>query len=322
MNTIVKMVYGSHLYGTNTEKSDTDYKGIYLPELTDVFLGRFKKSISDNSNTKNTKNSPEDVDCEYYSLQHFIHMACVGETVALDMLHAPSNMIIEKSPVWDYMVANKHLFYSKNIKAFVGYASNQVKKYCIKAERKNTFDTVIKVLKDLRDSNYGWEGMKLLEIWDKLPNIKHVSFHPAVGKGERMFEVCGKKLGEKVSLAYAINTLEIMADAYGHRTQKAVENNNVDWKAVSHACRVLIEVEELLKDKTITLPLPEKKRDFVLKVKNGGFDMVWLSPYLEYHLSMVEHLLKRSDLPDTTDVVFWDDFVVRTYMDHYHIKRD
>ena len=30
-NIIVLMKFGSHLYGTNTENSDTDLKGIYMP---------------------------------------------------------------------------------------------------------------------------------------------------------------------------------------------------------------------------------------------------------------------------------------------------
>jgi hypothetical protein len=38
------------------------------------------------------------------------------------MLHAPEDMIIEKSPLWDEIIENKELFYTRNLEAFIGYA--------------------------------------------------------------------------------------------------------------------------------------------------------------------------------------------------------
>jgi len=43
---VVHMIFGSHLYGTNTPDSDTDYKGIFLPSREQVFLGKIPKSYS------------------------------------------------------------------------------------------------------------------------------------------------------------------------------------------------------------------------------------------------------------------------------------
>lgn len=37
---IVKMLFGSHLYGTQTPSSDTDYKGVAMPSVRDIALGR------------------------------------------------------------------------------------------------------------------------------------------------------------------------------------------------------------------------------------------------------------------------------------------
>ena len=36
MQTIMKSLYGSHLYGTNTADSDLDYKGVFLPETANT----------------------------------------------------------------------------------------------------------------------------------------------------------------------------------------------------------------------------------------------------------------------------------------------
>lgn len=36
MITIVKMVFGSFLYGTDTPESDKDYKGVFLPSWEEI----------------------------------------------------------------------------------------------------------------------------------------------------------------------------------------------------------------------------------------------------------------------------------------------
>lgn len=120
MNTIVKMIFGSHLYGLNTESSDKDYKGIFLPSKEEILLGKIPKTIDLSTNKTNQKNSKEDIDVEYYSLHYFIKLACMGETAALDMLHAPENMLVETSDIWKEIIKNREKFYTKNLKAFVG----------------------------------------------------------------------------------------------------------------------------------------------------------------------------------------------------------
>lgn len=36
MKVLVKCVAGSHLFGTNTENSDKDYKGVYIPDADSI----------------------------------------------------------------------------------------------------------------------------------------------------------------------------------------------------------------------------------------------------------------------------------------------
>ena len=43
MNLIVKMVFGSHLYGTNTPQSDKDFKGVFMPTNEQIYLGKIPK---------------------------------------------------------------------------------------------------------------------------------------------------------------------------------------------------------------------------------------------------------------------------------------
>ena len=49
MNTLVKLTYGSGLYGTRIPTSDVDYRGVYLPSREDCLLNRIKDTITDAS---------------------------------------------------------------------------------------------------------------------------------------------------------------------------------------------------------------------------------------------------------------------------------
>jgi len=71
MNIIVKMKFGSHLYGTDSEDSDLDYKGVFLPSKGEILLGRIPKSYSNSTKKGNEeRNTSDDIDTEIYSL-HF-----------------------------------------------------------------------------------------------------------------------------------------------------------------------------------------------------------------------------------------------------------
>jgi len=50
MKCIVEMVFGSHLYGTDTPESDKDYKGVFMPARDDIpnpccFLKQFSAHL-------------------------------------------------------------------------------------------------------------------------------------------------------------------------------------------------------------------------------------------------------------------------------------
>ena len=231
MDIIVKMKFGSHLYGTATENSDVDYKGVFLPYKRDILLGNIPKCYSFTTGSDKSKNVSNDVDEEIYSLHYFIKLACDGQTVAMDMLHAPEKMLITNSSVWRSIVSEKHRFYTKNLKSFINYARRQASKYAIKGSRLNAASQVLKILKSNNSEK------KLRKIWDQLPRIEHCHDAGKDPNGMRQYQVCGKIFQESASIGYVIPILEKFYDDYGHRAKLAAENKNIDWKAISHALR-------------------------------------------------------------------------------------
>ena len=104
--------YGSHLYGLNTENSDLDFRGVYIPELNDIILHKDKDEI----NTELTvtmflrqkklldhtfeesdyewTDVKKKVDVKIFSLQKFIQLCSKADTNALDLLFSyPSDNI-------------------------------------------------------------------------------------------------------------------------------------------------------------------------------------------------------------------------------------
>ncbi len=305
MKTIVRMIFGSHLYGTSTPESDKDYKGIFLPSKEQVFLGQIPKSYNQTTKQGDKKNTSEDTDTEIYSLHYFIKLACEGQTVALDMLHAPDNMILETSNIWKEIVNNKEKFYTKNLKAFIGYARRQASKYGIKGSRLNAAKKVIDLLLEFEGS------LKMEVVWDVLPISEHLYMIETNANNIRQYQVCGKIIQETATIGYVLAMLMPFYEAYGKRAKEAAENKNIDWKAISHALRAAYQVKELLEDKAITFPL--KEAEFLCEVKQGKLDYIKVvAPTLEKIMAEVEILSEESNLPNKANRKFWDKFIVKT----------
>jgi len=305
MDFIVKMKFGSHLYGTDTEYSDIDYKGVFLPSRGEILLGNIPKCRNFTTGNYEDKNSPGDVDEEIYSLHYFIKLACDGQTVAMDMLHAPEKFLIETSKIWETIVRQKNKFYTKNLNSFVSYARRQASKYGIKGSRLNAASLVLTLLKS-NDPK-----LKLRNIWDQLPRIEHCYETGVDPNGLRQFQICGKIFQESSSIGYVIPILEKFYDDYGQRAKLAAENKNIDWKAISHALRAAIQTKEIMTQGTITFPL--KDAPFLMQVKAGKLDYTTeVVPVLESLMEEVETMVSQSNLPEKVDIDYWDRFICDT----------
>jgi predicted nucleotidyltransferase len=63
MKTLVRMQFGSHVYGTNVPTSDHDFKAVHLPDGRDILLQRPQNTINVKTKLDGTKkNTVEDVD--------------------------------------------------------------------------------------------------------------------------------------------------------------------------------------------------------------------------------------------------------------------
>ena len=311
---VVNMKFGSHLYGLNTPTSDVDYKGIFMPTLEELLLNSFPKTIVTSTGPEHAKNSAGDVDTEVVSLPQFIKHACQGETYAIDMLHCARPEFV--TPVWDELVANRTKFYSKNLKAFVGYVKQQAAKYGVKGSRladiKQAIDSLAKldqnlILGEVKDQVYFGEYAE----WKVKPN-------PGVGHDNEFYMVNAKMYQSTNTVLYTVERLQQMYDGYGHRAKLAEQNEGVDWKAMSHALRAGYQARDIYRDGDFSYPL--KETEFLKQVKQGKLDFAQVGSELERLVAEIEKLSENSNLPEHVDTEFWDKWLLSVYAREFSLN--
>jgi hypothetical protein len=296
---LVEMVFGSHLYGTATEKSDKDFKGVFLPSMNEMLLGRVPKTVSFNTKTDSEqKNTSADVDRELYSLQYFFELAKKGETVALDMLHAPEEFWVTSSTEWRILHRHRSMFYTRNLSSFVGYARTQAAKYGVKGSRLADAKRVLEVLQKFPREKVGF-------LKDRLPSGEHCGFPKGL---YTFYEVCGKKLTMTATAGHYVPMLENFIHEFGERARQAETNQGVDWKAISHAFRAGFQVKSILTEGDFTYPLREC--EFLRQVKQGELHFKSVSPMLEDLMAELDTLSAKSTLPEKVDAEWCDQLLL------------
>lgn len=322
--TLVLMKFGSHLYGTNTPASDTDYKGVFIPDMRDVLLGRQPKtSITESTGQALSKNTVDDVDTEMFTLQGFLRMVAEGQVVALDMLFAPKEMFVEYDPYWDSVQAfAKEYLLCKQTTAYVGYCRKQAAKYGIRGSRVGEVRQLLDFLNKIED-----KASKMYEHYEALKNhcvdkeftsiIEAKETRNIGGGGVKnqwanlMVDCCNRKCTLTVNVKGAIEMFQKLFDAYGARALQAESNEGVDWKAMSHAMRCCEEAIELLDTHKITFPLV--RAEYHKEVKQGKHDYKKIAEELEELMAEVERAAARSTLPDDPRWKALDNYVVGVY---------
>jgi len=304
---VVRVLHGSKLFGLDTPTSDTDYKGVYLPSLRDCFRGEIAHCRNHSTSPDHLRNTQYDTDFEQWSLQRFLSLIETQDISALDMLAAPESAILTTSEIWERLQQNKAVIFNKNIAKLKEYIQKQMSRYGVKGSK---FDTIKQIIAALQ--GYG-KTTRLSDVLGELPmELPHVEMKKDSGD-LIMLQVCGRCYQELMKTSYVIEQLQIVLDNYSARVKEAAENQNVDWKAVSHAFRACYLVLELTKNIEFTYPLPQT--DFLMQLKQGNVNYVedGIRDKLEALLDEVIKEVNQTAWPDKFNSGFTDDFLMDTY---------
>jgi len=308
-NEIIRMVQGSHLYGTNVEGSDTNYKGVFIPDGRRILLGRVQEVY-------NTTSQEQDI--ELFSLAKFLHLAMQGQTVALDMLFTPEKFYVtQPSPEWRAIQTNRERFLSRGVKAFVGYCRQQSKKYAVKIERYQAVENAYRYFNNAlyvnnRPSNFKIQDMPYL--YDFVANNDYTKMVDITLRNKTVIthlECCETRIPVTQTIKEAYETFERKFKEYGKRVSSTTNTDSKDWKSMYHAVRVANQAIEFLNTGTITFPRPEA--EYLLKVRLGKVPYDKVSDQIEQALRRIEDALEMTALPEEPDREFADSLVIEFY---------
>ncbi len=193
MRSVVRITFGSHLYGTATPASDLDFKSIFVPSARDILLQRVKGSVSTlRPKGEGEKNYAGEIDEEAYSLQRFLSLAAEGQTVALDILFAPRWAMTEPpTPEWLEIERNRHRLITSKSASFVGYCRTQANKYGIKGSRVAAAKLALELLGAALEINS--TTTKLGELYEDIDMLTAANEHMTVLDIEGATDIHGIK---------------------------------------------------------------------------------------------------------------------------------
>jgi hypothetical protein len=326
---LYKTLYGSKLYGTSIETSDTDYKVIMLPNLNELLLGnRLASTVAKTNISAHTKNEAEDVDIEYIPLQIFAKHYLSGQAYALEVCNAAfCTGTIYDNRFLEFCKKLQDNFLTSDLTSMISYSVDQANLYSDKGHRLNVILEVEKVfLKFPPNDKLKDHSLKLKELM--LPILKkypeYFSFdlyEASMGKYMPCLKVNTKTFPYTNSFHIGLQTISSMKKKYGARVKSAANADGSDFKAMGHALRIILEGQDLLTNRKIIFPYSEKRVNLIKNVRMGKYSREEISKIIEAQLTNLKSLEEASTLQKPSEELSnkLNEFVIKELRGFYEI---
>jgi hypothetical protein len=117
-----------------------------------------------------------------------------------------------------------------------------------------------------------------------------------------MLRLCGKLHEGTIHMEEFARRVGADMGRFGERAREAERNHGMDLKALSHALRALMQIEELLTTGTIRFPL--KRREELVAVKEGQIDRDEVESRILKYLDAVDALREAAPFLGVQDADF------------------
>lgn len=257
MKEIFKCVFGSRMYGLDTEKSDLDYKSVFIPTREEIILQRVPQHIKRSTSTDKQRNTSADVDEEFFPLNDFMKRVCDNDIDVMDMLHCPESCIVITSEPWEWIQKHRSLFYTTKLgDRYVEYAMRQAKRYGITASPTFVLEQVIAVL-EASDKEFVFEETALLQI-------------PTVVTDNKFIHINGKRFPVSLTLSAALKTIK---NSFARLQVDDGGSVDVKFKNLHHALRVGYQTNDILNTGNLNFPFKGERRLLLMAVKAGEVEL-------------------------------------------------
>ena len=296
---------GSTLHGTRVAgKSDVDVRGLFLPSIESLTLEAAPKSLQLASKKEEHGNSPEDVDIDLWSLQYWLlKLLPAGDTGALDLLFSPSHeaCTLYCNPVLNAIFAAPlRLIDTEGGKGYAEYSIGQARKYGIKGSHLGALRAVSRFLSERSPDPDECLSCYFQPLAEACADERFCSIQEV--KAHKMLYLCGKFHEGTLHMKEFARRVGAHMERFGERPREAERNNGLDLKALSHALRALIQMEELLTTGKVCFPL--QRCEELISVKEGYVARDEVENRILKHLDTVSALRENAPFRGVPDAGF------------------
>lgn len=305
-NIILLGLGGSHAYGTNTETSDLDVRGIATNRKEEILSNiRFEQFVN------------EETDTTIYSFNKIISLLSNCNPNTIEILGLKPEHYLYVSPVGQELLDNAHMFLSKKcVQSFGGYANSQLRRLDNKA---------VRLVGQAERENHILNSIK--NAFTTFPN-KYFSFKEddiklyvdkAVQEDydtEIFMDVNLKHypLRDYKSMWSEMNNIVKDYSKIGKRNKHAIEHEKLG-KHMMHLVRLFYTCFNILENERI-ITYRKEEHDLLMDIRNGKYLDNNRQPIPEF-FKLVDELEKRleydkenTSLPDKPDYKRINDFVI------------
>lgn len=268
---------GSHSHGTYVPPTDpdaiddVDLMGVVLPPPRFVVgVDTFEHWVCQR----------EELDIVVYSLHKFVGLLLKGNPNVLGLLWLRPEDYLLRSPLFDRLIASRHLFAAKSVYAsFAGYASGQL-------QRMTSYSPAIQAEIDTLTVELEAAGWYLNEVMDgrPVPMPKGITPDEANAKAARL-----RHLRAKYHSAYM-----------GEKRRNLVVRHGYDTKNAAHLVRLLAMCEEFMQTGTLNV-YRTHDADLLRAIKRGEWTLDAVKELAETMFARVKVARDASTLPDQPD---------------------
>ena len=342
---IFKCISGSRAYGTHSERSDLDYRGVFVAPPEQFYGLHRLQQVSDETN-----------DTTYYELGRFFELLSANNPNILELLYMPEDCVLLSDSLFEQI--NPGLFLSKLCRqTFAGYALSQVHKARglnkkivnpMPGQRKAAVDFchvldgqgAIPLERWLERRAYRQEDCGLV----KVPHMRDIYgiFHdPSRSLGYRGIfasreateircssiprgkEPVGWMAFNKDGFKKHCREYRAYWDWVEQRNEERYATNiehgkNYDSKNLMHTIRLLDVAREIATEHRIAVRRPN--REELLRIRKGEFTYEDLVARAERMTAEIEPLFDASNLPERPDPCAVNALLVRLRSQRYQRK--
>lgn len=257
-HTILKVVHGSKLYGTNTPTSDTDYKGCAVSPLP-YYLGVSKTF----EQAEKYENKGADCDEVIYDIRKYCKLAADGNPTILETLFIPEECIIVATELGKLLLENNELFLSqKTFHTHHGFAFSQLKRLeNHKAWMRNP------LTHQPTREEFGLSDVKIKN--DDI-GIINVMIEQGIEISGHLNEILNK---EKRYQA-ALKNYQQYQSWFKNRNQErfvSEQKHGYDLKFAVHIIRLYMNCEEILVNHTLNARRPPEDLKILMDIRAGKY---------------------------------------------------